>query len=93
MQGHLPASEAAFTSSSLPHIHLPGALCLPGNTGRRGGPVLVLPCSLPVYLRMSFSLLPRPWGSSPKMRASETSSGQGTPGDQDLLLLSCGWLY
>lgn len=41
---------------------------------------------------MSFSLLPHPWGTLLKMRASETSSGRGIPGDQDLLLLSWGYV-
>lgn len=52
--------------------------------------LVLLPWSLPVYRRMSFSLLPHPWGTSPETRASETSSGQETPGDQDRLRLSWG---
>lgn len=54
--------------------------------------LVLLPWSQPVYTRMPFSLLPRPWGTRLKMRASETSSGQGIPGDQDLLLLSWGYV-
>lgn len=52
--------------------------------------LVLLPWSLPVSRRMSFPLLPHPWGTSPEMRASETSSGQETPGDQDWLRLSWG---
>lgn len=54
--------------------------------------LVLVPWSLPVYTRTSFSLLPCPWGTGLKMRASETSSGQGTPGDQGLLLLSWGYV-
>lgn len=88
MWARVPASGAAFTSPSfpIPHLHLPGALCLPGSTGGGGGSVRVLPWSLPGDTRMSLSLLPRPWGTRPKTKASETSSGRGIPGDQDLLL-------
>lgn len=91
---------AAFTSCSLP-VPLPTPISISGGPRAflgaqvEGVPLsslLLLPWSLPAYRAKSFSLPPHPWGTSPKMRASETSSGQETPGDRDLLLLSWGYI-
>lgn len=81
----LPAHPASH-----PHLHLLGAFLEAQVDGGARSSLVLLPSSLPVDRRMSFSLLPHPWGTSPETRASETSSGQETPGDQDQLRLSWG---
>lgn len=73
-----PTSTSQELSSSLPLSRS----VLPGP----------LPRFLPVYMRTFFPLLSCPWGTGPKIRASETSSGQGTPEAQDLLPLSWGYV-